>query len=214
MAAWVNRVLGGDNVAASRLAAEFDSFPLFVSRDLASTRDWLRKQARGTRRCGLVASSGAARLRAFGLETSQAIREAYSYPHWFLYPATDIRSSYQLETVATEFEIQGLELDYVGLCWGGDLTWCAERQSWGCAALKGDRWVAVQNDVKRSRIYNRYRVLLTRARSGLIIWVPPGDSSDATRNIRQMDDTAEYLLSCDATRLNMNLQSQTARAFG
>lgn len=212
IATWVNRVLAGDNVEARRLAAEFDSFPIFVTRDLALTRSWLRKQARGTRRCGLVASSGAVRLRAFGLETSKAFRDAYSYPHWFLYPPTDVRSSYQLETVATEFEIQGLELDYVGLCWGGDLTWRPEPRAWGCAEFRGDNWVAVKNEIRRSRIYNRYRVLLTRARSGLVIWVPPGDSSDVTRDVHQMDDTAEYLLSCGATWLNTNIQNRAARA--
>jgi schlafen family protein len=212
MALWVNRVLAGNNKEARRLAAQFDSFPIFVSRDLDLTRNWLKKQARGTRRCGLVASSGAARLRAFGLETSQAIREAYSYPHWFLYPAQDVRSSYQLETVATEFEIQGLELDYVGLCWGGDLTWRPEQQTWDCVEFRGKAWVAVRNEIRRSRIYNRYRVLLTRARSGLIIWVPRGDSSDATRDVQQMDETAEYLLSCGVKTLNVSLQSEAATA--
>ncbi|MCI0348534.1 MAG: DUF2075 domain-containing protein [Acidobacteriales bacterium] len=212
MALWVNRVLAGNNEDARRLAAEFDSFPIFISRDLDLTRNWLKTKARGTRRCGLVASSGAARLRAFGLETSQAIREAYSYPHWFLYPAEDVRSSYQLETVATEFEIQGLELDYVGLCWGGDLTWRPEQRTWDCAEFRGNAWRSVRDEIRRSRIYNRYRVLLTRARSGLIIWVPRGDSTDTTRDVHQMDDTAEYLLSCGAKTFNVSLQTEAASA--
>jgi len=158
------------------------------------------KYARGERRCGLVASSGAARLRAFGIETSMAIREAYSYPHWFLKPRGDIRASYQLEVVATEFEIQGLELDMAGLCWGGDLVWDRSSKCWHPFQLSGNKW----KDVKESRaiyIQNKYRVLMTRAREGLVIWVPEGESSDPTRDVGVMNDTAEYLVSCGVVRL-------------
>jgi hypothetical protein len=166
-----------------------------LTRDLDKAKEWLLRNARGERRCGLVASSGASRLRAFGIETSMAIREAYSYPHWFLKPRGDIRSSYQLETVATEFEIQGLELDLAGLCWGGDLVWDRLSKSWHPLQLSGNKW----KDVKESRaiyIQNKYRVLMTRAREGLVIWVPEGDSSDPTRNAGVMNDTAAYLIRC------------------
>jgi DUF2075 family protein len=154
----------------------------------------------GERRCGLIASSGATRLRAYGIETSMAIREAYSYPHWFLRPRGDIRSSFQLEVVATEFEIQGLELDMAGLCWGGDLVWEDAVKQWRQLKLSGNSWKEV-NDGRAIYIRNKYRVLLTRAREGLVIWVPEGDSDDPTRDVASMDETAEYLIRCGVTPL-------------
>lgn len=172
----------------------FRHFPVVLSRDLAETKAWLQKNTRGERRCGLVASSGASRLRAFGIETSMAIREAYSYAHWFLKPREDVRSSFQLETVATEFEIQGLELDLAGLCWGGDLIWDRVSQRWLTLQFSGIKWKDVY-ELKANRIFNKYRVLMTRAREGLVIWVPEGDADDPTRDIAVMNDTAEYLSS-------------------
>jgi hypothetical protein len=201
LATWVNTVLKGDDKAAKELSTRFQQFPIALTRDLQKAKKWLLKHARGERRCGLVASSGATRLRAFGIETSMAIREAYSYPYWFLKPRGDIRASYQLEVVATEFEIQGLELDLVGLCWGGDLIWNRILKRWHPLQLSGNKW----KDVKDSRaiyIQNKYRVLMTRAREGLVIWVPEGDSSDPTRDVGVMNDTAEYLVSCGVVPLD------------
>lgn len=195
LATWVNSVLRGDDEAAKELSTKFEQFPIVLTRDLRKAKEWLLNQARGERRCGLVASSGATRLRAFGIETSMAIREAYSYPYWFLKPRGDIRSSYQLEVVATEFEIQGLELDLVGLCWGGDLVWDRFLKCWHPLQLSGNKW----KDVKESRaiyIQNKYRVLMTRAREGFVIWVPEGDRSDPTRDVGVMNDTTEYLVRC------------------
>lgn len=200
LATWVNIVLRGENKAAKELSTKFEQFPIVLTRDLRRAKEWLLNQARGERRCGLVASSGATRLRAFGIETSMAIREAYSYPYWFLKPRGDIRSSYQLEVVATEFEIQGLELDLVGLCWGGDLVWNRLLKCWHPLQLSGNRW----KDVKESRaiyIQNKYRVLMTRAREGLVMWVPEGDRTDPTRDVEVMNDTTDYLLSCGVVPL-------------
>lgn len=199
LANWVNRMLIGDLRRAAEIAKTFDQFPIAITRDLDRTKTWLQENTRGTRRCGLVASSGAVRLRAFGIETSQAIREAYSYPLWFLSSRGDVRSSYQLETVATEFEIQGLELDNVGLCWGGDLTWDLESKSWLVSYFSGKRWIAIKSSHYRYvQTFNKYRVLLTRGRQGLIIWTPRGDPNDATRNVAAMDQTTSYLLDCGA----------------
>jgi hypothetical protein len=200
LATWVNSVLRGDDKTAKELTMKFEQFPIVLTRDLRKAKEWLLNQARGERRCGLVASSGATRLRAFGIETSMAIREAYSYPYWFLKPRGDIRSSYQLEVVATEFEIQGLELDLVGLCWGGDLVWNRLLKCWHPLQLSGNKW----KDVKESRaiyIQNKYRVLMTRAREGLVIWIPEGDKTDPTRDVEIMNDTADYLLGCGVVPL-------------
>jgi hypothetical protein len=198
VATWVNRVLEGDATGASQLSQRFARFPILLSRDLLETKTWLLRNTRGHRRCGLVASSGAVRLRAYGIETSMAIREAYSYPQWFLASRSDVRSSYQLETVATEFEIQGLELDLVGLCWGGDFTWDKQSSAWRHAEFKGDKWKHVTNRLRTVLIQNKYRVLMTRSREGLLIWVPRGSVDDPTRDISAMNDTAEYLIRCGA----------------
>jgi len=195
LASWVNHVLIGNSGQAKALSQRFGRFPICITRDLARAKSWLREQARGERRCGLTASSGAIRLRAYGIETSMAIREAYSYPLWFLAPRDDVRSSYQLETVATEFEIQGLELDLSGLCWGGDFVWSRSRSTWEAFNFSGKSWKVVRNN-RFIRIRNKYRVLLTRAREGLVIWVPEGDDSDPTRTKSTMNETAEYLLEC------------------
>jgi hypothetical protein len=200
LATWVNSVLRGDDTAAKKLSGNFEQFPIVLTRDLRKAKEWLLNQARGERRCGLVASSGATRLRAFGIETSMAIREAYSYPYWFLKPRGDIRSSYQLEVVATEFEIQGLELDMVALCWGGDLVWNRLLKCWHPLQLAGNKWKAVKES-RAIYIRNKYRVLMTRAREGLIIWVPEGDRTDPTRDVEIMNDTADYLLSCGVVPL-------------
>src|SRR5579864_525451 len=203
MAAWVNQVLNGESQKAAQTAKTFDQFPIVVTRDLVRAKAWLRGNTRGMRRCGLVASSGAVRLRAFGIETSQAIRESYSYAHWFLADKGDVRSSHQLETVATEFEIQGLELDNVGLCWGGDLIWDPGTQSWLVSYFSGKRWITVKSSHYRQRqTFNKYRVLLTRARQGLVLWVPRGDPDDATRSVASMNRTADYLLDCGATLID------------
>src|SRR5262249_5208670 len=155
LATWVNCVLRGDAASAAELSTKFDQFPVVLSRDLRQMKAWLLEHARGRRRCGLIASSGAARLRAYGLETSMAIREAYSYPHWFLAPRGDVRSSYQLEVVATEFEIQGLELDIAGLCWGGDFVWDRTWQRWQPLQFSGNRWKDV-TETRAIRIHNKY----------------------------------------------------------
>src|SRR5262249_43193357 len=134
-------------------------------------------------------------------ETSQAIREAYSYARWFLAPEGDVRSSYQLETVATEFEIQGLELDNVGLCWGGDLTRNKMTQRWTASRFVGTNWKQIDGGELYDYTFNKYRVLLTRARQGLIIWLPRGDANDSTRSVSAMDDTMNFLLDCGCVLL-------------
>lgn len=207
LAEWVNRVLNKEASAARELAQGFLEFPLLLTRDLTEARDWLRKNTRGLRRCGLVASSGAARLRAYGLETSKAIRDAYSYPHWFLAPRGDVRSSFQLEVLATEFEIQGLELDNVCLCWGGDFVCNDNAQNWIVSDFKGTSWSISQNAARQEYTRNKYRVLLTRAREGMIIWVPKGDPGDPTQSVEAMDQTAQYLVRCGVRPLTVEKRS-------
>lgn len=202
VAEWVNALLIGKSARAAEIAREFENFPVSITRDISTAREWLRSNTRGERRCGLIASSGAARLRAFGIETSTGFRHGYPYERWFLASPEDVRSSFQLEVVASEFEIQGLELDNVGVCWGGDFVWNRHSQSWFACTFRGSQWQAVQASERYEQARNKYRVLLTRARRGLLIWVPRGNTSDPTQNVEAMTETADYLRGCGCGSLD------------
>ena len=205
LATWVNFVLDGDSSGAANLGVT-DRFPIFLSRDLAQTRAKLKQQGIGLTRYGLVGSSGAARLRAEGLEPNSSFHADYPWEHWYLAERSDLRSSYQCEVFATEFEIQGLELDWIGLCWGGDLIW-TQSQGWQLRSLRPgptNHWNSIKNPDKRSFKKNAYRVLLTRARQGMIIFVPKGDLTDPTNGPDDFNSTAEFLLKCGATPLPGN----------
>lgn len=202
LATWVNRVVEGDSTGAKALRIA-ERFPIFLSRDLLQTRAYLRKQAIGPIRYGLVGSSGAARLRAEGLEPSSTFHADYPWEHWYLAGQGDLRSSYQCEVFATEFEIQGLELDWIGLCWGGDFVWEPSR-GWQLRVLRpasNSRWLSIKRPDKRNFRRNAYRVLLTRARQGMVIFVPKGDPNDPTTSPEEFDSTANFLLACGATPL-------------
>ena len=195
---WVNAVLAGDALAAKELIGELADFPLVMTRDLSAARAWLRQCTRGIRRCGLVASSGAIRLRADGLELSSGFRQGNRdiYVNWFLNEPPDIRSSNQLEIAASEFECQGLELDWGGVCWGGDLSFDSAAAAWSFRNFVGKNWQAVKSPIDRAYLLNTYRVLLTRAREGTILWIPPGDASDETRAPASFNATADFLRDC------------------
>ncbi len=198
-AEWVNHVVSGNAEAAAAVAVGLD-FPILITRELASLRRTLRRHTVGMSRCGLVASSQAARLRAEGLEPDSAFHGGYPWEHWYLAGAQDVRSSHQLEVFATEFEIQGLELDWIGLCWGGDFVWSPKRREWLIRAFRAgnSKWSEVKSAERRLYRKNSYRVLLTRARQGIALYVPRGDSEDPSRRPADFDDTAAYLLQCGA----------------
>jgi hypothetical protein len=198
--AWVNFVVSGDAKSAAALQIG-TAFPIFVTRSLADTRRLLLENTRGQARCGLVGSSAAARIRGEGLEPDSSLHGDYPWDHWFLAGHTDVRSSYQMEVFAAEFEIQGLELDWIGLCWGGDYVWSKTRGTWLTRAFrhgKVSKWSENMKANKRIYRQNAYRVLLTRARQGIVIFVPAGDSNDPTRVPMEFDETAEFLLACGA----------------
>ena len=106
----------------------------------------------------------------------------------------DVRSSCYLEETATEFDIQGLELDWTCVCWDADFR--RDQKQWQCFSFRGTKWQRVNSLDRQIYIKNAYRVLLTRARQGMVIYVPRGDSSDPTRAPEIYDDIYEYLLSC------------------
>lgn len=138
------------------------------------------------------------RLRAEGLEPSSSFHASYQWEHWYLSDESDVRSSYRCEVFATEFEIQGLELDWIGICWGGDFVW-DERAGWQLRTLRvrpPSTWKTIKRTEKQIYRRNAYRVLLTRARQGMIIFVPKGDANDQTSSPDEFEATAQYLIRC------------------
>ena len=198
---WVDAVLDGDANRARELAGEADKYPIWLTRSLANTRQWLRASTRGDRRAGLVASSGARRLRADGLGTQLSATDGIQIAHWYLNPRGDIRSSYALEVPANEYTSQGLELDFMGVCWGGDLVRNLDQTDWTYRRLNGPKWQFVSASNRQRYVHNSYRVLLTRAREGMVIWVPVGNPEDDTRRPEELDRTAQFLALCGARPL-------------
>ena len=162
-------------------------FPLTVTRDLNLAKKWIHSHARGTERFGLVASSKAQRLKPLAID----VRVNVDPVHWFLNDKEDTRSSYYLEDAATEFQVQGLELDWTCVTWDGDLRF--NGSGWGFHDFRGDRWGNIANADNRVYLRNAYRVLLTRARQGMVIFVPTGDTADPTRSPAFYDSTFRYL---------------------
>jgi hypothetical protein len=201
VSSWVNHLLAGDESSALATAQELGRYPVVVTRSLEKARKWLHEQSRGERRFGLIASSGARRLRADGLGTFLHASAGNEIAHWYLNPQGDIRSSFALEVPANEYTCQGLELDLVCVCWGGDFLWNDHLHAWSYARLSGPIWQKVRNSSAQHFIENSYRVLLTRAREGLILWIPEGDDSDPTRERTPLDATAKFLVRCGATVL-------------
>ena len=196
-AAWVDALLAGDATGAGQIARQAGGIPFLLTRDSGKMKAWLRKSARGLRRSGLLASSGAARLRAEGLGSELPHMDASAVVHWFLdrFP-DDVRASDALETIATEFSCQGLELDYVGLCWDADFIRETDRTAWRVRNFRGTKWQLPRQTEAIANQVNTYRVLLTRARYDTVIFVPRGDPDDPTRVPEYYDQIAAFLLAC------------------
>ena len=195
----VGEVIKGNTEAAQRLSAELKDFPLLITRDLEAARTWLRSNVRGGERTGLLASSNAARLKPHGIFTRAKIEPA----KWFLAPPGDVRSSNALEDAATEFDVQGLELDWTCVCWDANFRW--DGSAWQTAQFKGTRWQAVNDTSRQAFIANSYRVLLTRARQGMIVFVPEGSDVDETRSATFYNGIYDHLLACGFTSLGSGL---------
>jgi DUF2075 family protein len=188
VSAFVKALLDCEKQHAREVFAQLaDRYPIAVTRDLSRAKQWIRTRARGTERFGLVASSKALRLKPHAID----IRVDVNPVHWFLNDKEDTRSSYYLEDAATEFQVQGLELDWACVTWDGDLRFTGS--GWSFHDFRGDRWCNIANPDNRRYLRNAYRVLLTRARQGMIIFVPPGDSSGPTRSPEFYDSTFNYL---------------------
>jgi hypothetical protein len=185
---FVRLVLDCEESAAFELFKEVvNGFPLVMTRNLDTARAWIRSQARGTQQFGLLASSSAHRLKPHAVD----IRIDINPVHWFLGEKTDTRSSYYLEDAATEFQVQGLELDWSIVAWDADLR--RTTTGWSFNEFRGSKWNRINKPERQRYLMNAYRVLLTRARQGSVVFVPKGDSEDDTRRPAFYEGTYEYL---------------------
>lgn len=190
VSAFVKALLDCERPAAREAFAKLSKrYPIVLARDLDRAKDWVRSKARGSERFGLVASSKAQRLKPHAID----IRVDVDPVHWFLNDKTDTRSSYYLEDAATEFQVQGLELDWTCVSWDGDLRFADGE--WSHHDFRGDSWTRIHKAENRDYLRNAYRVLLTRARQGMVVFVPKGDPNDHTRAPAYYDSTFEYLTS-------------------
>lgn len=188
LAAFVKAVLDVDTDAAKALYSRIkDKYPIVLTRDLNKAKKWVREQCQGTTRYGLLASSGALRLKPEGI----FVKNEISVANWFLNGKDDVRSSYMLEDVVTEFDIQGLELDYSVVAWDADYRYVDGE--WTYNNFVGNRWTNVSSEERRLYLKNAYRVLLTRARQGMAIFVPAGSDDDQTRKREWYDGIYGYL---------------------
>lgn len=185
---FVKAVLDCEQGEASRILKEMHSrYPVVVTRNLAAAKAWIRSQARGSERFGIVASSSAQRLKPHAID----IRVDVNPIHWFLNDSSDTRSSFYMEDAATEFQVQGLELDWACVTWDADLRHVGD--GWNYHRFHGSIWQTVHKPGAKQYLLNAYRVLLTRARQGMAIFVPFGDEQDPTRSPAYYDKTYKYL---------------------
>lgn len=172
-----------------------EKYPIVLTRDLEKAKEWLRSQARGTERYGIVVSSQAERLKPHAIDVKTPVNPV----DWFLSDKNDVRSSYYLEDVATEFAVQGLELDWACVTWDADFRHTSN--GWQHWKFHGSRWMHINLPHRQLYLKNAYRVLLTRARQGMVIVVPRGDVTDPTRHPNFYDSTFEYLSAVGLTHL-------------
>lgn len=184
----IKQILDLEKIEAQKtLISVNGKYPIVITRDLSKAKQWLKNQARGTERYGIVVSSQAQRLKPHAID----VKSPMDPIHWFLDGKEDVRSSYYLEDVATEFHVQGLELDWACVTWDADFRFSLN--GWEHKSFVGDRWNNIKKIERQVYLKNAYRVLLTRARQGMVIVVPNGDSADATRKKEFYDPTFEYL---------------------
>lgn len=187
---YINEIIAGNISKALKFKETITDYPVCVTRSLNTAKAWLQDQARGSERYGLVAEANAIRLKPDGV----FVKSEIDPKNWFLADKSDVRSSYYLEDVATEYDVQGLELDWVCACWDASMRRIDDE--WQLYKFVGTRFQKRSLEHERKYLLNAYRVLLTRARQGLIVFVPKGDINDATRDPEYYDGTYKYLLKC------------------
>ncbi len=198
VSAYVAAMLGADAGQAAAARPEPLRFPILRTRNLAAARAWLRDKRRAGERAGLLASSNALRLKPEGIYVKADIDVC----NWFLNATEDVRSSNSLEDAATEFGVQGLELDWTCVAWDLNLR---RSETWEAREFRGTKWTAIRDAGealgRADYVRNAYRVLLTRARQGMVIFVPRGDAADGTRPPAEYDAVDAWLAACGVPEL-------------
>ena len=192
---WVEKMLNGEFVEAANLKKQFPDFPIYITRNLQLAKSWLRDPSRPHfETYGLLASSKSARLSPYGVDAQAAAGMTHDWTQWFLDRPPNLNSSELLEVAATEFKCQGLELDRTCLCWSWDLI--PDGPQWRSRKIdkRGGKWMNIKNEYRHSYAINAYRVLLTRARLGMVIWVPTGDADDSSRSAQEVDSIFQVLM--------------------
>ncbi len=187
----IKEILDLDENAKNTYRQLQEKYPIVITRDIVKAKNWLREKARGSERYGIVVSSQAYRLKPLAIDVKTQI----NHVNWFLNGKDDIRSSFFLEDVATEFQVQGLELDWACVTWDGDLRFSTE--GWKTYSFVGNNWQNIRKDTRKKYLINAYRVLLTRARQGMVIVVPEGNKDDRTRQPEFYNATFNYLKGID-----------------
>jgi len=187
VSAFVKQILDNNPTKANETLLNLNQYPIKITRNLETAKKWVKNKARGTERYGLLASSGALRLKPVGI----FVKNELSAPNYFLDNKDNVRSSYYLEDCATEFDVQGLELDWSIVAWDADFRY--NGTEWTYNRFNGSKWNKVNNESNKLYLKNAYRVLLTRARQGMIIYIPEGNPEDKTRPTEFYDKTYNYL---------------------
>lgn len=176
-----------------------DKYPVFLTRNISKAKEWAKKQVRGSQRCGVLACSSAQRLKPEGIYVPTDI----DVKNWFLADTDDLRSSNMMEITASEFKVQGLEIDWAVVCWDADLRRNTNNDGWDHYSFRGSKWMKRNKPEQKRYLENSYRVLMTRARQGMVIFVPKGvdPEEDPTRDFSFYDGIYSYLQSCGITEL-------------
>lgn len=198
---FVDALLNNEPQLASEIYSLISNkYPVFITRDIAKAKVWAKKHVRGSQRCGLLACSSAQRLKPEGIYVPTEI----DVKNWFLAPSDDLRSSNMMEIVASEFKVQGLEIDWAVVCWDADLRRTIDGSEWEYYNFRGTKWNKRRQPEQQRYLLNSYRVLLTRARQGMVIFVPVGvdEEEDPSRNSTFYDGIYNYLQQCGINSLD------------
>lgn len=192
LAQFVDDLLNFRKENAAALLKELNRYPIRITRDINTAKVWIKKHARDDERYGALASSKGQRLKPDALTLLPPNSSESEVTHWFLGDNKDVNSSYYMEEVATEFQVQGLELDWALVAWDADMRYDESTSSWKQYSFRGSKWMNINDSKIRSYQKNAYRVILTRARRGMVIYIPKGCPDDHTRNPKFYDGTYQY----------------------
>lgn len=190
LAYFVDNILCIKKGKAKAILKELDRYPIRITRDLKKAKKWVKDNARPNERYGVLASSKGQRLKPDALVLLPPNSPKTDVTHWFLGDRTNVKSSYYMEDVATEFQVQGLEIDWAVVAWDADLRY--SDQGWKQYQFRGSKWMNINKDEIRRYQINAYRVILTRARRGMVIYVPEGNNEDHTRKCEFYNSTYNY----------------------